>query len=137
MPPLLMRHVLIYLNLVANWHFSRRRGLGISTKKELMRVGLHLCYVLNTSTIMQGLTTEKNNNREGLQFLRPKEQEDYRFYPEYILIFFFLLFFRIRLKTFNHFLSFLQQGCLSILSCLSLPLYSPHKLETLGLYFNF
>lgn len=70
-----MRHVLIYLNLVASWHFSRRRGLGISTKEELMRNGLQRFYALNTTTIKWGLTTEKNNNREEIQFLRAEREE--------------------------------------------------------------
>lgn len=60
-----MRHVLIYLNLVANWHFSRGRGLDISTKNELMRDGLQLCYVLKTTTIKQGLATEVTTTEKG------------------------------------------------------------------------
>lgn len=87
-----MRHVLIYLNLVANWHFSKWRGFRHEYKGRTNENGLQVLYALNTTIIRQGLTTEKNNDREGLQFLRPKEGGERRLYSEYILKHLFISF---------------------------------------------
>lgn len=56
----------------------------MSTKGRTTENGLQVLYALNTAVIRQGLPL-RDNDREGLQFLRPKEGGQRRLKSEYIL----------------------------------------------------
>lgn len=104
MPPLLMRNVLIYLNLVANWHLSRRRGLGRSTKEELLEMSCNFS-VRSMQPHPLGLAAPLSNGvtveNEKILVSKAQGKGKHNFYSDCIKNFFLkkftLLIFRLAL----------------------------------------